>query len=55
MIDDQVRRIIDKTFSEVDILVKEVQQKKKFEQNRNKYGEMKKKGSLRFGKYDDQH
>jgi hypothetical protein len=31
MIDDQVKRIIDRTFSEVDILVKEVQQKKKFE------------------------
>jgi PDZ domain-containing secreted protein len=55
MIDEQVKKIIDRTFSEVDILVKEVQKKKNFEENKIKYGEMKKKGSLQLGKYDDRH
>lgn len=48
MTDAQVKKILDRTFSEVDLLVREVQQKRKFEKNVFKCGNaQQKKKSLK--------
>ncbi|MDH3329486.1 MAG: hypothetical protein OEM01_09660 [Desulfobulbaceae bacterium] len=42
MVDEQVKKIIDKTFSEVEMLVKEVLKKKRAEKDNLKCSKMKK-------------
>lgn len=50
MIDEQVKKVIDKTFSELDILVREVQKKKKSEKDKRTCSEMQKSRESHFKK-----